>query len=489
MTINQDVTLTYTSTTGNALSNAFPATTTFNITVSAGKNLTVSNAKIDLAGATLTLKSNASGTASLIQKEVVNATASNLIVERYISAWTDDSHGWHLISSPVAAQAVAPNFTDPTPGNYDFYQWDEVTNTWLNQKVGANNITNFGPGTGYLVAYANAGTRQFTGALNNANVTATGLTISGGANSGWNLVGNPFASAIKWNDGTNWTVPAEIGGIAKVWNEPTAAYVDIAANGIIPAMNGFMVHVESGSPASLIIPTAARVHDATPWYKSTEGALKLIAYDRTGNTAQEFTVGANPLATDGFDAAFDSRFLAGYAPMFYATSAGEYLSTCALPSITENTTIELGFVKNAGTEFSIGLAQGSSIPGMTPWLTDKKTGAVTEMKDNVEYSFQSAEGDDANRFLLHFGPLGIDDPQASSSFSAYAHDGIIYILSDLDEQADVIVTNLLGQEVMRAKASANSLTTLSAASLRNGIYLVSLAGRNFKASEKVMIAR
>lgn len=487
LTIDQNIMLTYTHATNDALYNGNPATTTLNIILTPGTQLTVANAGINLSGCTFTLESDAGGTASAILQSVdAGGTAT---VERYISGWTDNAHGWHLLSSPVASQAISPAFTDPSVLNYDFYQWDEVTNTWLNEKIPANNITTFAPGTGYLVAYASTGTKQFNGELNTADVTASNLTISTGDNYGWNLLGNPFPSAIRWNDGMDWIVPATFAQNAKVWNEPTAAYVDIAPSGIIPAMNGFMVHVESGSPASLTIPVAARNHDPQAWYKDSGEKLVLVAYDREGNTAQQCVIGANEQATAGYDPVFDSRFLAGYAPMFYAVSGSDYLSTSTLPALNTESVIELGFVKNDASQFSIGLDPEHVLPGLSVYLTDRKTGAVTELKDNAEYSFSSAVGDDPNRFFLHFAALGVNDPLVSGSFRVYSSAGNIFVLSSLPETSDVIVSNLLGQVVMSGKAAGNSLTTLSASALPDGVYVVSLKGGREAVSQKVMVTR
>jgi hypothetical protein len=168
---------------------------TINIANASGVQLNAAAKFNNLAttSGTITVSSGA----SLITTGTVPAS---VIVQRAVNAWTDALHGWHLLSSPVASQSIAPAFTDPTPANYDFYKWDEVTNFWLNYKD--NSFTTFVPGTGYLVAYAASSTKQFEGTLNTANVPVSGLTISGGANSGWNLAGNPFPCALLWNDGT-----------------------------------------------------------------------------------------------------------------------------------------------------------------------------------------------------------------------------------------------------------------------------------------------
>jgi hypothetical protein len=339
------------------------------------------------------------------------------------------------------------------------------------------------------VAYASSSTKQFNGAPNASNVTVTGMTISGGANSGWNLAGNPFGSALLWNDGTNWSVPATIAGNAKIWDEAGAAYVDIAAGGIIPALNGFMVQVLSGSPASLTIPAAARVHDGTLWYKTEEGMLTLVAYDRTNNTAQQSIIRLNEEATEGYDGAYDSRFLAGYAPQFYSIAGEEQLSTNALPDLNSGRIIEMGFVKNSASEFSIGLKTDNVIPDLEVYLTDKKTGIVTELSKGQEYNFVAGEGDDINRFRLHFGVLGVDDPAVNNAFSIFAYNGIIYVNVVMENTADITVTNLLGQVVMQRKAGGNSLTELSSSSLQNGIYMVTVTGNGQVVSEKVIISR
>jgi hypothetical protein len=419
---------------------------------------------------------------------ITNGTVTgNVAMDRYIGGWSDDAHGWHMISSPVSNQGVAPAFTDGTPANYDFYKWDEVTNTWLNQKDGANGITSFTPGVGYLVAYASGSTRQFSGALNTSDVTVSNLTISGGTNSSWNLIGNPFSSAFLWNDGAVWEVDPTIAGTAKVWNEPTAAYIDIAPGGIIPALNGFMVQVIS-TPASITLPIAARVHNTSNWYKSQQMGINLVAYDRTNNTSQECIIRINDKSSDGYDASYDSRFLAGYAPQFYSVCGTDHLSTNTLPDVNGNRVIEMGFVKNAASEFSIGLETENMIPGLSVYLTDKLTGAVTELQEGQEYNFTSSDGDDASRFLLHFSALGIDDLKPKSDVSIYANSTWIFINSPY-VRADVVVRNVTGQEVLTTQANGNGLHRIDASSLPNGVYVVSCILPNEVVSGKVMLIK
>ena len=477
----RSLTLTYSHATNPALWNQNPATTTFDIQFYPGSAVTVSNANVDMNGVHFICDRGA----SFILKSVSGTGTITFWID--IAPWADATHGWHLLSSPVASQTIAPMFTDAVPENYDFFKWDEVSDTWLNQKVGENNITAFEPGLGYLVAYQNNPGRHFDGTLNASDVTVSNLTNSGGTYSGWNLLGNPFHSALKWNDGVTWTVPAQFAATAKCWNEPTAAYVDIAPGSNIPNNNGFMVQVISGSPASLTIPAAARVHDFLNLYKSDPGYLKLVAYDRTGNTAQECIIAAHESATGDFDRDFDSRFLAGYAPQFYAIAGDEKLSTDVVAEIGGSTVIELGFVKNTQSQFSIGLDPESMMPGVTVFLTDKKTGAVTELKENAEYAFSSEEGDDPNRFLLHFSMLGVEEPANTGMVDVYSYTGNIFINSGMDEEADVAISNLLGQVVLQGRAKENSMTMLNGSTLPAGVYMVKVSSARTVTAKKILI--
>ena len=450
--------------------------------VAQGSQLTVNGTLTNLAGNTgLVIESGC----SLIQTSGgVSAT-----VRREIAAWgIIPNHGWHLLSSPVAAQAIISAFTAIPAVDYDFYQWRELDNTWLNQKDVSNNIVNFVLGTGYLVAYKYTETKHFTGTLNATDVLCSDLTLSAGVNRGWNLLGNPFPSAIKWNDGTNWTVPTTFAATAKVWDEGDAAYNEISSNGLIPAMNGFMVEVLSGSPASLTIPIAARVHDATDtWYKSSAGMLKLKAHDLDNSTAQETIIRVDENATEGYDAQYDSHFLAGFAPKFYSTVGGEQLSTNSLPAIDNSRVIPMGFVKNAAGNFSIELVENSLMGVSTIYLTDNKTGSITNMSTSPVYNFTSVAGDDANRFLLSFqGTASIANPDITKDFTVHAENGVITILQTGNLTGNVTVTDMAGRILATASLMAGSPTSINLQG-HPGVYVVSIVTTIGVSNVKVII--
>jgi hypothetical protein len=453
------------------------------ITIQPGKALTVKGTLVN--NGTLTIKSDATGTGSLIHY-TAGVTAA---IERYIAAanWTIANNGWHLLSSPVASQSISGTFTPTgTNNDYDFYAFDELklNGCWLNQKVGENAINTFGTGRSYLVAYQQAGTKTFTGNINATDVTISSLANTAGSSyPGWHLLGNPFASAINWATG-NWT-KTNVDAIAQVWDAATASYKTITEKGnIIPAMNGFMVHT-SGS-GSITIPADARVHNAGNLYKSSDEEFILLkANDLEGSTSQSSILRFNPLATEGYDSEFDSYFLSCYAPMFYSKSENEYYALNTLPSVTESKAVSFGFVKNASSKYTLELSR--SITGEILCLEDIKTSVIQNLTENPVYAFTSAEGDDPNRFVLHFlDPTGVK-PGISSGIQIYAGNKTLYISQTDAQKSIVTVYNSTGQVLRKQQLQASFSQELSLQDFVPGIYVVAIQTGKGLYNQKVVV--
>jgi hypothetical protein len=458
------------------------------MTVGTGQNLTVSGALTNTAG-NPGLVVHSGG--SLIHSSAgVTAT-----VEREIPAWgvPTVAHGWHMLSSPVAAQAIDPAFTSITAANYDFYAWWEPTSGWVNYKNTtisptwgeANGGLNFNPGTGYFVEYAATGTKQFEGTLNKDDIGLSNFAISGGSYSGWHLLGNPFTSALTW--GTDWSLN-HINATAKIWEESTASYLDISTGGKIPALNGFMVQVETGfgGSNSLTIPTSARTHDVTAWYKSSDYPhIVLVANDPSGQTAQQTVIRFDEAATTGFDAAFDSHFLPGYAPLFYSVAGGENLSTNSLPEAGGTVHIPVSFVKNDGTSFTIYAKTISGLFGPVI-LNDLKTNISQDLTLNPDYSFTSAAGDEPNRFLVTFHSVGINEAPTGKTFSIYTSGNNLYVTDITGKnQGIVYIYNLMGQLLSQQNIGGN--VTKININAPTGYYLVKVVTSEQAYTTKVFI--
>jgi len=447
---------------------------TNNLTIQSGAVLQVNPAKAVTISGTLT---NGGGTTSLVVKSDASGTGSiihstsevDATFERYMNNadWTNWKDGWHFLSSPMAAQPIAPAFTsDP----YDFYCWYEPTNQWVNYKNSttaptwntANGSTDFVVGKGYLVEYDEEGVKSFTGKLNVSDVSVQGLTITaGGANNSWHLLGNPFGSALNWDASADWNL-TNIGGVAKIWNEVNQSYSDLASSpsSTIPATNGFMVYISSGT-GSLVMPAAKRIHSAVPFYKSTQPALTMKVTSLADGSAQESRIIINPSSTNDFDLMYDGVFLPGYAPEFCAFTNQLKLSTNSIPGNPLPAEIPYRFVKTGGSDYRLE-ATGAETIDAGLYLHDLKTATVTDLKHQSVYLFSSSADDSPGRFLLAFRSLGTDESAMKDPFTVYPAGDIVYITNNGKlVSGNVMVYNMIGQEIVHQKLTEERLNKIT----------------------------
>ncbi|MCX6277932.1 MAG: T9SS type A sorting domain-containing protein [Bacteroidetes bacterium] len=459
--------------------------TSKSLTINAGNSLTVSGAFSNLGTVTLKSPAGPGAPGSLITN---GSVSGNIVAERYIGAYTSATDGWHLISSPVNNMAILGSNLAPG-SNDDLYKYDEVNNLWLNYKVGANGITNFTNGDGFLCAYQSSATKSFTGVPNIDDITFTNLSLT--AARGWHLLGNPYPSAIKWNDG-NWTLTNVI-TTAKVLNSGQT-YTDRFANDIIPAMQGFFVQVTSATN-TVKIPKLARTHDATSFYKESliqPERLMLTAQSDDNNTYVESVVRFDPLASVQFDDNYDSHFLQGIAEapqMYSVVENDEHLSTNSLPP-SSLVLVPVNFIKGISGNYTLtatGIESFSS--GVTIFLEDMKTGTTQNLIQNPVYPFTSLAADDPSRFKLHFGgSVSVGDKANEKPVKIYCSGQTLYINNSSANPVtgQVVIYNLLGQALKSQRLDENPVTRINMSGA-TGYYLVKVITGNQTYTGKVFL--
>ena len=253
------------------------------------------------AGSVVTVPStftNGNATALVIEEggQLVHENPVQATIQKTVSAapWPSRSvGGWYLIASPVADLPVDCAKT----GDYDFYAYDEEHTQWLNQKVGANNITNFEQGIGYLYANKETTTIDYLGSLVGTNTTVTKALSYANTNDdqkGFNLMGNPFSCNITGN--------VTIGGVAlttyyAVEGGSELSTVTLNAEHPIKPGQGFMVQATAENQDLVFNPTAKDRNENKGYIsikagnsEFTDNAFVQIAY---GNTLRKMTLSDN----------------------------------------------------------------------------------------------------------------------------------------------------------------------------------------------------
>jgi len=412
------------------------------LTINAGNSLTAYG-NFTNAG-TLILKSpNSLGAGgSFIDNGTITGTG-NVQVERYISKLE-----YHYVSSPiqsgVSGNANSDLFTSHGSAfNGNFYDYDETIDLDGNASTapaGAFDPDNLAAGWGFAhngdggaavdmnvkegySFYTDIdGVVTFDGDVNTGDMSVSGLPYtdndptSGSLPNhydGWNLVGNPYPSAIDWDlmrgnltnlddaiyvwDGTQYAnyVSGVTGGAGTQNNE------------IVP-MQSFFVHANANN-AGFTLNNSHRVH-STANFKSAKSSPVInntIKLRLSANNMSDLSVVYFKLnATEEFDGIYDAyRLFSTWnpeVPHLFSITKNEQtpLSISALPENSmDELNIPLGIRLDNGGECVISKEE-FNMPGMNVYLIDKLENKSIYLNEENSYSFSFTGGDIRDRFEL-----------------------------------------------------------------------------------------
>jgi hypothetical protein len=411
-----------------------------------------------------------------------NQPGVNAIVKRHIDPYNpaDPEDGWHYLSSPVGNFPIATSDFLPGP-NDDLFSWDDANSMWLNYH--GTGFASFEKGKGYLCSYQSNTTHEFTNcAINVSDVSFNNI----GVNSSWELLGNPFASAIDWNNGT-WN-RSNIHG-AQVYSEDLRNWV-VAV--IIPATQGFFVEVNN--PVNHItIPADARLHHWQPWYKTQKADENKIEVKLTGDQDKGWdytTIIFNNACTEAYDPEFDYHKLFGQpsTPQIYTLNENQEefcVNSQALPN--DEKLIPLNIRIGYNGVYKIEIKENNLESNGKIYLEDLKTGILTNLSTNPSYSFQGIKGEDANRFMLHFNSAtGINNINSASDIHIYSNAKNIYISSEKSIAGELNIFDIGGQLIYSQHLQNTNMHRVSVPTLR-GVYLVQFIENENTLTQKVII--
>ena len=440
----------------------------------------------------LLIESDETGDGSILGNQFLSVNGTTT-VQRYFEGYGGGSNGWHNISSPVDNMSIAgSDFDFIHPSDDDLYQWDEPSNTWENYKQG--HFANFVNGKGYLCALKLNGTKNFVGTLNGSDYYWINLSLTPDEGNGWHLLGNPYASALEWNNG-DWEL-TNVTLTAKIWNESAGNYTDIVANEIIPSTNGFFVEVTNGSNR-VKVDQHARVHDLTDNYKISTASKNpetlVLTISNNENAYYDICkVGFIKEATQAWDYKFDSHKLFGEAsaPQLWTVNNGDIFSQNYLPHSTEEFFVPLHFRAGLNSTYHI-RADGlkSFYESIDIYLEDMFNNKIINLRDQHLYSFAATTNDNEERFILHFfGITSLGESPEIDGVQIYSSKKTVYISFEQipQEVSHIEVFNILGQQVYNSKLAP---TTLSSIHLNEkpGIYIVRLRNGSRIKTQKVSL--
>ena len=295
------------------------------------------------------------------------------------------AYGYNIWSSPIQSASVVSTFGNTNP--CDIWVFDENTQAWSHDFTAGFSTTCYGNlvtftandvitggnglmdvGKGYFTPGNISATKSFTGTVNNGDLTipikTTSLGNPGGSGWGdddWNLVGNPYPSALNatefWNENDSiittgiyfWDDADTSGGYNQnadyaTWN--LAGGLNSGNSGRIPSgyiSSGQGFWVIAAASTDLAFNNSMRADSNNQFFKTDtpEKHNVWISFTSPSLYQNNILVGYNQNSTDGIDLDYDANKLIGNAHVRFASriNAEEYVIQSVAP-------IDLGVTKS-----------------------------------------------------------------------------------------------------------------------------------------------
>lgn len=493
------------------------ATISGNCTVSnnaTANNLVISDVGALTVDAAVTLTST-NGTAILSENTssgsliVDGSLPGNVTYKRYITGVDK----WHLISSPVGGQNindfvvtnVANNAVAAISPKFGLAPYNNTTPGWAHYTTSTiAGSGDFVAGKGYEVLRTSDGTVSFTGTLATNDVD---IAINKNA-SGWNLVGNPFPSAINAaNVGTNFLSE----NITPIDNNYEALYVWDAANSeyitinntsgvtyIAPGQSFFVYSVEGGGDVSFA--KAMKTHQNGDIFKSGEidpANIQIIAEAAKGTSTTKIMYFEN--TTIGLDPGYDAgRFSAGDNSFaVYTQLVGDQTNTVdfdiqCLPEAEFDHIIPVGLNAPENTEVMF-RAETLNLPLSTlVYLEDKLNGTFTDLTEAGSfYSVNISEKTEGiGRFYLHTDEsalTGVDvfGNQNELKIIPRPQNNTIRVIGSIGTKAQLSVYDIAGRKLMNANLQDIEINDVEMNGFNSGVYIIHISSSAQTTSKRI----
>lgn len=480
---------------------------TCNCTVSAGNSLIVNS------GGTVTVKDNitnngaitvnSGGSVVQVSPSGVN-TGTDYTVER-ASTSQSSYHVFTYWSTPI----ITATFAAVAPSTHLYYSFNASSQDWT---LG-NATTVMNPGIGYALEGPDSGTypgiqtASFTGAAFNTGNISVGLMYNsdGDADTDWNLIGNPYPSAIS-ADTFLADNAATLGGTVYFWTHNTiedgtvnnteddyamyngtggtkAITGGVEPDGNIASAQGFFAQALSASTVKFT--NSMRIASNNTSFFRSEKKVKNIARDRiwlnltTTKSFSQILIGFLEEASDNVDRKYDGiRFLGKTSLNFYSILNDAHYGIQGKSNLKEEETIPLGVSSDVSGNFKISIDKvEGNLESSYVYLEDTYLNVKHNLK-KADYTFTTLEAGNFNdRFNLiiksEAAVLRVENNIVSKDILIKNTNNSL-VIETLNNVVikKVLVFNLLGKELF-VKENNSSVIELQSTSLKpNSILIV-----------------
>jgi hypothetical protein len=490
-----------------------------NITVDPGVSITIC-AGI-LSEGVITVEN----TAALVQTATsnMNEGTGTFIIKRNGGNNPLSYNSW---SSPINKATIVDVYSGANP--CDIFCFEGSTQSWkfdypVNYQTSCNgNQVTFASNTvisggdglmdnarGYFVPGDNAITRTFSGTVNNGDVAIAVDETSLGNNPNWNmddwnLVGNPYPSAIdleKFYSHNNGVITGDYyfwvddNSNGNTYNQSNDYAVynqfsSISANGsALPSKyaatgQGFWVYaLQDGN---VTFKNSMRISgNNTSFFKTeanTDKTVVRISLENDSNNFNQTAIGFSKLSTNAYDVALDAPKGESNSALLFGSLIDSTVYSIQAFGALENfdayiTKLYVETGNDGNHTFSINSMENTG-NHILVFLKDNTTGTITDLKSQ-NYSVFLASGKYEDRFELIMentgAPNGVEDVvNVNGKVNVFQNQNTIRVQTkDLSMQMkSVTLYNLIGKRIVENLDVNDSMLDLNASGLQSGAYLI-----------------
>jgi len=484
-------------------------TTVNNLIISPNAKLTIKPGITLTVMGNLTLQSDATGTATLVDEGGVVSVLGITTVQQYVTGSINSSTGypngrfWYM-ASPLAS-ANSSVFNSAAKDN-KLWRWSEPKQSYTEI---TDNTSTLNPFEGFAVRMGADTTLNFTGGILNNGDLSLPISHNGtGVSEGYVLAGNPYPSYIDWEQiyaastnvsSTMWyrTINSSNAMVYDTYNAELHVGTNNNGNGVvtkyIPPMQAFWASAPVGG-GILQATNAMRSHQTSNKLKADEESknqLLRLVISNGGNSDEQVLV-FNPNAENTFDKFDSPKMFATDAsiPQIYTQVENKKLTINGLKTIDSNIVIPIYFSTKKMGSFTISSNEIIGLDKYQLTLEDLKLHKKQDLGINQTYTFTSDSVSDENRFVIRLKAgaemTGIEETKLTKINIYTVSEGVVVEVNGIiNSQSKAIIYNVLGQAIATTDIVSNK--TIIRGNFIAGCYYVKVQSGNAIKTQQVFI--
>ncbi len=394
-------------------------------------NLSIkNNGELVLSGC-LSVENDLTTSNGIVAVKTNSVSCGSIIVDGAVNAYATVDYNmqagkWHGLTSPVASFEVEQLLTGAW-----VYAYNEAGTTAETAWIPYNTGDIIAPPKGYIARFSDNRTISFEGVLNHGNMNIA-LTRDF---QGYNLVGNPYPSAIDWED-ADWDKTG-LGNTIYIWKQGTG-YATYSTGGAqtnegsryIAPLQGFFV-VDNVGGTNLVFNNNIRQHNTMQGVYKNEDKEKLSNFIRLKSSSNlNYSDETVIYFAEGTNDAY--KLLVGdqKVPQIYSkNNAGQNFAVQKISTVKEETIIPINFYCGESNTYQIQITEFSFDENFNLFLKDLVTGTIVPLDLGSSIAFNYSTGSPDSRFELLINPVvtSIDAINYNENPIIYYYDNSVII--------------------------------------------------------------